>query len=314
MPGSPHKRVFRGNELMAACGKIFDGMIFLDVESRDRMVVHRVDRGLVSPRTPFQEIDIFHAPHLGLTLALDGIIQVAQSDEHIYHELLVHPGCLLLSTVRSAIILGGGDGCAARELLKYHELESLELVEIDQAVVAACRTYFKEVNRGALDDPRVTIIVEEAQAYLKDHPQKRYDLIVLDLTDPYDSSGRPGELARPIFFDSDYDELKGHMNSDAILVAQTGGLIPNPAVDASHKALIDGLRKSFAVAETAYEYVRSFDQIWSITLASDHPYDVHGLDSDFMLLKKGISGLRHYDGISHRKAFKGPRRIRNLMR
>jgi len=118
MSGTPHKRILTGNELMAALAENANEMLFLDVESLDRMVVHRVNRVLATTKSRFQLIDLFHAPHLGFTLALDGIIQVAQSDEHIYHELLVHPACLLLPRVRSAIILGGGDGCAARELLK----------------------------------------------------------------------------------------------------------------------------------------------------------------------------------------------------
>lgn len=312
MPCSLAKCLLSGQELMVELGGMSDEILFLDVESVDRVVVHRVDRVHVSTRSPFQRIDVFHTPRLGLTLALDGIIQLAQSDEQIYHELLVHPACLLLSSLRSALILGGGDGCAARELLRYPELESLELVEMDQAVLDVCRTHLREVNAVALDDPRLTVVVQEARVYLGNHPEKRYDLIVLDLTDPYDAAGRPGELTRSVFSGSYYEVIKGHMSSGGVLVAQTGGLIPNPSVNKSHAGLIDDLRRSFATVATAYEYIPSFDQVWSITLASDYPYDVRGLDPDTLLREKGISGLRHYDGSSHRKAFESPRHIRDI--
>jgi spermidine synthase len=180
-------------------------------------------------------------------------------------------------------------------------------------VIEVCRTHFKEVNNGSLDDPRLTTIVQEAEAYLVRIPEKRYDLIVADLTDPYDTSGQPGELAGVISTEGSCLSLKSHMNSGGILAVQTGGLTANPEVDSYHNALIEGLRRHFKKVETAYEYIRSFDQVWSFTLASDYPYDVTGLDPDSVLLKRGISGLRHYDTVSHRKAFQRPRQIRDLI-
>jgi spermidine synthase len=94
---------------------------FVDVETANRVITLAVESIVVSRKSPFQQIDIFRTPHFGLMLTLDGIVQVAESDEHLYHELLIHPGCTLLPIVRSALVLGGGDGCAARELLKYQE-------------------------------------------------------------------------------------------------------------------------------------------------------------------------------------------------
>jgi spermidine synthase len=239
---------------------------------------------------------------------------VAESDEHLYHELLIHPACALLPKIRSALVLGGGDGCAARELLKYRELENLHIIEIDQMVVELCRVHFKEINSGALDDPRTIVVIQEGESYLRENPTLRYDLIVADLTEPYDLSGQAGDLSRHIFSTAFYDFIKSYLSPGGILVIQTGGLSHVQKVDRHHKSIIEVIRGSFTTVETAYKYVHSFDQIWSITLVSDHPYDISGLDPDPVLRDKGIRLLKYYDRISHEAVFQEPRHIREFLK
>ena len=311
MPRNPQQRLLTPDELAGSLARLFEHEVFLDMESTDRLVINRVDARVASVTSPYQQIDIFRTPHFGLVLTLDGIVQAAESDEQIYHELLIHPACLLHREVRSALVLGGGDGCASRELLKYRDLEALDLVEIDQAVVDLCGIHFREINRGAFDDPRLTVIVQEAETYLRDHPEKQYDLVVADLTEPYDTAGKAGELSRHIFSRSFYDFLKRHLKPRGILVLQTGGITYLPEIDRHHRLIVEGIRKSFRVVGTAYEYIHSFDQIWSITIASDYPYDLEGFVPDPVMEEKGLSSLRYYDRISHTRAFQTPRHLRD---
>jgi spermidine synthase len=314
MVGESRNRLLSPAELADGLTGTFQGTTFLDVESENRVVVNRVDRILASEESPFQRIDIFRTPHFGLILALDGITQAAELDEHFYHELLIHPACLTIPRRGSALIMGGGDGCAARELLKYSEFATLEMVEIDQAVIELCRTHFKEINRGALEDPRLEIIVGDGETYLRDHPDKRYDLIVADLTEPYDLADIAGELSRHIFSRDFYDMLKGHMNPGAILVIQTGAVTHIPDVDRYHREIIEGLKAEFHTIRTAYKYIHSFDAIWSITLASDRAFDIHDIQPDALLADLGVSDLRWYDGISHKAAFQPTPEVRDLFR
>ncbi|MEJ2719347.1 MAG: hypothetical protein P8182_19825, partial [Deltaproteobacteria bacterium] len=250
MPTTPQQRLFKTDELAGSLAKLFGHTVFLDMESADRVVINRVDAVAASVTSPYQQIDIFRTPHFGLVLTLDGIIQVAESDEHIYHELLIHPACLLHRKVRSALVLGGGDGCACRELLKYRDLEILDLVEIDRAVVDLCGIHFREINQGAFDDPRLDLIVQEAETYLREHPEKRYDLVVADLTEPYDTAGEAGELSRHIFSRGFYDFLKRHLNPRGILVLQTGGITYIPEIDRHHRRIVEGIHGSFRMVGT----------------------------------------------------------------
>jgi spermidine synthase len=306
------QKLLSTDELSELLKNLFGGSTFVDMASQHRLVMNGVDGIVASATTPYQRVDIFHTPHFGLILALDGIVQLAQSDEHMYHELLIHPPSLVHSSVRRVLILGGGDGCAVRELLKYDCVQTIDLVEIDQTVIDLCRYHLLRVHQGSFEDPRVEIIVAEGESYLREHPDKRYDLIVADLTDPYSTSGQWCELSRHIFSRASYDLLKGHLNPAGILVIQTGGLTFRPEVDRNHVSLIAGLKGAFQTVATAYEYIPSFDQIWSITLASEHPYDILGLDPDRILKDKGIGPLKYYDLISHRKAFQKPRHVRDM--
>ncbi len=288
---------------------LFPGTVFVEIESKNRVVLNRVDSVIASEESRYQRIDIFDTPHYGRCLALDGVIQVARSDEFVYHELLIHPACSLLPHVRSALILGGGDGCAGRELLKYDELENLDMVELDRDVIRMCAAYFEPVNQGALKDPRMNVVVSEGEEYLKKNPDKRYDLIVADLTEPYETPGAAGELSRHIFSTEFYAFLKSRLTPDGVMSVQTGGLTYVPELDRRHKTILRNLRRSFRTVETAYAYVHSFDEVWSVTLASDHPYHVIEFDPDPILARRGISGLRHYGRLAHRGAFYRPRHI-----
>ncbi len=311
MMAQSRRRLFGANELLDALSDLFDRYVFVDVESNDRLVVHRVGSVIASRKSKYQQIDIFRTPQFGLMLTLDGIVQLGQSDEHIYHEVLIHPACLMLPRVRSALVLGGGDGCACRELLKYHELDAVDMVEIDAAVIEMCRAHLHEINCGSLDNPLVNIVLTDAERYLRDQPEKHYDLIVADLTDPYDSSGNRADLSRHLFSQSFYRLLKDHLSPGGILVSQTGGVTFNPRVDLYHAAIVQDLTRCFHEVATAYVYVHSFDQLWSVALASDHTYAFARFNPDPALKRKQVSDLKYYDAISHSAAFCPPRHLRD---
>ncbi|MFH0825182.1 MAG: hypothetical protein V2B18_20720 [Pseudomonadota bacterium] len=307
------RQLLFAEELSELLADLFSRPVYLDFESGDHLVINRVDIVSVSRRSSMQRVEIFRTPHFGIVLALDGWVQLAQSDEHIYHELLIHPAALVHPSLRSALVLGGGDGCAVRELLRYEELEYLDMVEIDAAVIELSREYLHKINRKSLDDPRLHTFINDGEQFLKDNPEKTYDLIIADLTEPYDSAGDFGGLSGHIFSADFYQLLKGHMNPSAILVIQTGGLSFNAYVDKLHCEILEGLQAGFGTVSAAYEYIPSYEQIWSITLASDHPYDFIGFDPDPSMERKGIGPLKYYDRISHTRAFQMPRTVRDLL-
>jgi spermidine synthase len=116
-------------------------------------------------------------------LFLDGDLQFSSRDEYRYHEALVHPA--VSPTTRSVLILGGGDGLAAREVLRHRGVTRIVEVELDPAVLnlAEHQTLLTDVNDGSLHDPRVHVVVDDALSWLRT-ASERFDTVIVDMPDP----------------------------------------------------------------------------------------------------------------------------------
>ena len=112
-------------------------------------------------RSRYQEYEVWHSPLFGRMFRLDGCAMTSEADEFIYHENLIHVPGLAHAGPRSALVIGGGDGGSAEELFKYRTMQQVVLVELDEKVIELARKYFPAVHRGALDDPRLELRVQD---------------------------------------------------------------------------------------------------------------------------------------------------------
>ncbi|GAA1916902.1 polyamine aminopropyltransferase [Streptomyces sodiiphilus] len=171
-------------------------------------------------RTPYQDIVITRAPGLAggpdLRLFLDGDLQFSSVDEYRYHEALVHPA--LAGDRSSVLVLGGGDALALREVLRYEDVERVVLVDLDPAMTRLGRSYgpLVELNGGALEDPRVTVVNEDAFRWLREAPPEKFDAVLVDLPDP--KSTATAKLYSVEF----YTLISRAMAPDGRLVVQAG--------------------------------------------------------------------------------------------
>jgi len=169
--------------------------------------LYRSDEGL-------QRIVLFETPRFGLVLTLDGVVQVTTGDEFVYHEMLAHVPIYAHGAVKSACVVGGGDGGMLREILKHPGVESAVLVEIDARVVTLCREYMPSVSAGAFDDPRVEVIVADGIDFMRT-TDRQFDLIVVDSSDPIG----PGEV---LFAEAFYRDCARCLTAEGIVVNQNG--------------------------------------------------------------------------------------------
>mgnify|MGYP006280810409 FL=1 len=134
--------------------------------------------------TPYQRVVITRWRN-DIRLFLNGHLQFSSVDEYRYHEALVHPALGSAARVKNILILGGGDGMAAREVLKYEEVERVDLVDIDSHVTQLFseNRLLISLNEGALTDSRVHVQNEDALVFLRNN-QRHYDAILVDLPDP----------------------------------------------------------------------------------------------------------------------------------
>jgi len=146
---------------------------------------HRV---IYEEDSPYQHIVLTQNDD-DLRLYLNRVIQFSSRDEYRYHESLAHLPAAQVPDLQTALILGGGEGLLARELLRYESLRSLTIVDLDERVFDLGRRHprIRSINKGALDDPRTTTIAEDAAVFLR-NDTAHYDLILADLPDPSNES------------------------------------------------------------------------------------------------------------------------------
>jgi spermidine synthase len=166
-------------------------------------------------QSPYQRVVITRSPR-ATRLFLNGNLQFSSDDEQRYHEVLVHPAVAALGhDPKSVLVLGGGDGLAARELLRYSSIERVVLVDLDAAVTDAFKQLpvALELNGGALNDPRVVVRNEDAFKYLEDSHDS-FDLAIVDFPDP--SNYAVGKL----YTDAFYHLLREHLSFRGVAVVQ----------------------------------------------------------------------------------------------
>jgi spermidine synthase len=153
----------------------------LDAEQGVERIYLYYKTGSSHLHTEKQEVDILESPFWGSMLFLDGTLQSTTRDEVIYHTLIVHPLMHSLCNKNKVLILGGGEGATAREVLRW-PVESVTMVDYDRELVEHMKAYGSKWSNGAFDDPRLTVLYDDAWNYLK--TPREYDGIIIDLTDP----------------------------------------------------------------------------------------------------------------------------------
>lgn len=190
-----------------------DKLWFTEVEHDSLEIDYEIREVLFSQTSPFQHVMVLDSVPFGKMLVLDGIVQTTAIDGHIYNEMISHVPLNLHPHPKRVLIIGGGDCGAAREVTKYPEVETIDMVEIDELVVKACKEHLPEVS-GNLSDPRVNFRFEDGIAFAKDHRGYKYDVIIVDSSDPVGPAVKLFEL-------DFYKSLYKLLSEDGIMVCQS---------------------------------------------------------------------------------------------
>ncbi len=173
------------------------------------------DEVVFARSSPYQRIVMTRGAR-GFSLFLNGNLQFTSVDEYRYHEALVHPAFLRAGSVRRVLVLGGGDGLAVREALRYPEVEQVTLVDLDAAITSLATGYVElaELNGDSLKDARVEVRNEDALRFLAEDTGL-YDVVLVDFPDPNNFS--LGKLYTTRF----YGLLKKRLAPDGVAVIQS---------------------------------------------------------------------------------------------
>src|SRR5690625_4832475 len=174
----------------------------------------RIDRMLYDSETALQRIRIFENATFGHVLTLDNIVQTTTGDEFIYHEMLAHVPLLAHGAARRVLIIGGGDGGMAREVLRHASVEQVTMVEIDRMVIELSQKFLPTLSAGAFDDPRLDLVIADGAKFVTETNQ-RFDVVIIDSTDPVGA----GEA---LFTETFYAATKRCLTAGGVLVTQNG--------------------------------------------------------------------------------------------
>lgn len=334
-------RILRGSEDPESA----EGELLLEWLNADSAFGFRAARRLETVRTPYQTLEVFDTPQWGRLFRLDGCYMTSERDEFFYHEAITHTAALAHPDPASALVIGGGDGGSTEELLKHPSMRRVVLAELDAEVIRVAREYLGEVHRGAFDDPRVELRIgdgwatvealareietparaeahgaapargaqapahgEETSAHGAAPPARdarRFDLVVLDLTDPDTPAHR--------LYTADFFRLlKRVMNPGAAVTLHVGSPLYRPDLVGP---LLRKLASVFAIVRPLGLYIPLYGAYWGLCCASDtlDPLSLDPATAERRLAERGIDDLRYYNGDTHQGLLALPNFYRELL-
>ena len=258
-------------------------------------------------KTEFQEMYVVESGSYGKALVLDGKWQTCQGDEFLYHEPLVHPACLYAGGPQRVLLLGGGDGGAAREVFKWNSVREVTLVDIDGQVVEACREHLREIHQGSLDDPRLTLRIQDAMDFVA-RTEPVWDVIISDLSDPIEH-GPAYKLFTKEFFTMCGKALR----PGGVFALQAG--CTAPAEMDLHVRLVNTLKAVFPTVLHYESFVPTWSSAMGFALCAAHhaPFPPPAETVDSLLATLTTGALKVLDGAALHGLFGTPKFLREAI-
>ena len=256
--------------------------------------------------TPFQKVEVYNTLEYGNMLALDGMVMCTEKDEYVYHEMITHVPMLLHPDPQKILVIGGGDGGTAREILKHQGVDSIELVEIDNAVVEASKLHLPTIS-PAFGHSKLQLKIEDGIKFVKNVSDESFDLVIVDSTDPVGPS-------EGLFTKDFYLDVYRILTKQGIMVTQSESPRFNQSV---FKEIYQCYRDIFGLHQVHcyLAYIPTFPTgMWSFSFCSKgniHP--INDLDQDRVTKFIDENQLSYYNLDVHRAAFALPNFVAQLI-
>jgi spermidine synthase len=260
-------------------------------------------RRLQTIESPYQRVEVYDTPQFGKLFRLDGRLMTSEKEEFFYHECMTHPALLTHPNPKSVLVIGGGDGGSSEEIFKHPSVRRIVMAELDAAVIDVARNHLGEIHRGALDDPRLEISIGDGFEYVKNATEK-FDLIVLDLTDP-------DTPAFHLYSEAFFRLCRERLNPGGVLTLHLGTPVYAPETVRKNAA---NLRKVFKQVHPLALFIPLYGSLWCLGIASDsaNPRLMTAEAIAARLRERRIAGLKYYNPEVHGGLFALPTFVRAL--
>jgi len=260
---------------------------------------------LFSKQSEYQLVEVYETDTWGNLMTIDGMVMLSERDEFVYHEMLTHVGMFTHPNPERVLIIGGGDGGTAREVMKHTSVIQVDMVEIDKTVVDASKLHMPQV--GDFDNPKLNVLYEDGIAFIK-NVKDPYDVIIIDGSDPV---GPAEGLFEKEFYEMCYNAL----SDDGVLTAQT----ESPWVVAYHpsmKKVFHAIDDLFPVSKMYLSFIPLYPAgMWSMACASKlaDPLSVEVTARIEEQISK-LAPLDYYNADVHRGAFALPNFVSEIIK
>lgn len=240
-----------------------------EVEKKNLKITYKVKEIFSYNKSPYQEVALIDTAAFGPCLVIDGTMQSTSADGFIYNEMITHIPVLTHKNPENVLVIGGGDCGAVRELSRYKELKTIDMVELDEVVSKECIKFLPEISGGSDFDKRINFKFGDGVEYVK-NTNNKYDVIIVDSPDPEGP-------AKDLFGEQFYKNVKKSLNYDGVMVCQS----ESPML---HRNIIENTRRmlkdNFKIVKTYIAFVPTYPGgLWSFTMASD-VYDPSNINVD----------------------------------
>ncbi len=259
---------------------------------------------LFSKQSKYQLVEVYETDTWGNLMTIDGMVMLSEKDEFVYHEMISHVAMFTSPSPKRVLIIGGGDGGTAREVLKHRHVIQVDMVEIDKTVVDASKKYFPGV--GDFGNPKLNLHYEDGIEFVK-NVKELYDVIIIDGSDPV---GPAEGLFEKEFYQYCYDAL----NESGILTAQT----ESPWVESYHpsmKKLFSAVDELFPVSKMYLSFIPLYPAgMWSMAFASKNHDPLEEPVLKRVESEKGLlQTLKYYNKEVHTGAFALPNFVKEII-
>jgi len=258
---------------------------------------------LLALQSPYQRIEVYDTPQFGRLFRLDGRLMTSEGEEFFYHECMTHPAMLTHPNPQSVLVIGGGDGGSSEELLKHPSVRRIVMAELDQAVIDISKRFLQSIHGGAFDDPRLTVRIGDGFEFVRTTTE-RFDLIVLDLTDP-------DTPAFHLYSEQFFRMCRSILNPGGMLTLHLGSPVFQPATVRKNA---DNLRKVFPQVHPMALYIPLYGSLWCLAVAGDSA-NPRAPASELIaarMRERGLAGLQYYNAEVHGALFVLPNFVREL--
>ncbi len=256
----------------------------------------KVEKTLFSGKSEFQSVDVVETKGHGKMLLNDGLIMVTERDEFVYHDMITHVPLFVHPNPKNVLVIGGGDGGTAREVIRHTNVEKCTMVEIDEMVVNACKEFIPQTS-SQLNDERIDLIIGDGVEFVKQSRAKgtKFDVIIVDSTDPIGP-------AQPLFGHEFYEDIYACLSDDGIVVSQ--GESPFYQEEMQNK-LVNIVSDTFPIVSIYnFSNLTYPGGLWSFTFASKKYHPVKDFD-DARVAASELEFEYYNEGI-HRGSFAIP--------